>query len=251
MSEEQIQTPEEVTGAESPSEQTIPEAADTQDIDYKTKFSESSKEALRLLEVNKEKERLLAEKEVEIERLRVQAEASIGGNYAEKPEALYPGFDLLPEEEQKNLIAFTESIKKGVRDEIYKDPSISFAKQSFNEKRWNEAFETVATKYPELREQKGEFQKKYFNPENVPTNIDGILDDLSKVFLFDKAKDLGAQEAMQKAELLDIERAGGGDNTPKASRSLEDWHRMAQESPQKFASMAKEYNQDLASGRLK
>ena len=260
MEKEENQTPEveqtegteaEETAQETPTEESI--ETPQEDIDYKKKFSESTREAQRLLEQQKEKDRLLAEREKEIEELRKKAESSLDGNYADNSESLYPGFENLSEEEQRNLMAYTDSIKKRVQDDIYKDPSIAFAKESYNEKRWNEAFETVAEKFPELRESKDEFKKKYFKSDNVPTNIGEILEDLSKVYLFDKAKDIGAQEAMEKSSHIDIERTGGGDKTPKpaVSRSLEDWQRMAESNPREFARHSEDFKKDMESGKLK
>lgn len=239
------QTPEKGTETEGTTvETTITEQPTEPEIDYKKKFSESSKEALRLLDEVKAKEK-------EIEDLRKATEQS-GGNYTETTdEPLYPGFETLSDDEKRNLKAYTDSITKKVRDELYSDPSISFAKESFNEKRWNESFEKVANQFPELRESREEFKKQYFNPSNVPQNIDDILGQLSKVYLFDKARDMGAKEAIEKASHIEIERASGGDKTPKASRSLEDWHKLASSDPVKFAKLSKEYNEDLASGRLK
>lgn len=110
-------------------------------IDYKEKFSHSSSEALRLLDENRKKD-------AEIERLRGLAESSSGATYSNNSEALYPGFENLGEEEQKNVLAFTNTIKQNTLADIYKDPAIAFAKKSFNEQAWNEAFESTASEYP-------------------------------------------------------------------------------------------------------
>jgi len=218
------------------------------DIDYKTKFSESSKEALRLLEEKKKAE-------AEVERLKAlystkEPEKDPGTSYGNDTDGI-PGFDQLGEEEQKNLLAYTNSIKKQTLNEVYKDPALAFAKQSFNEKQWGDAFEQVATQYPELRESRDEFKQKYFNPNNVPQNIADILKDLAKVHLFDKAQDLGAKRAMEQNDRIEIERAKGGDKTPTATRSIEDWNRLATENPAKFAQLSKQFDEDMASGKLK
>lgn len=250
MSNEEIQTPDtgtevEVT-TENPTEAPIAEP----EVDYKEKFSQSSREALRLLDEAKEKERLLAEAQDEIDKLKT----SSGGHSTIQQEAeeLFPGFNILPEDEQQNLIAYTDSIQRNTLSKVYKDPAIAFAKQTYNEKRWQDAFNSVSEKYPELKQNKDEFKQKYFNAGNVPDNIDSILEDLSKVYLFDKAKDLGAQEAAEKNSHIEIERANGGDKTPQtSSRSLEDWTRMAEENPAQFAKMAPQFREDLQSGKLK
>lgn len=212
------------------------------DIDYKTKFSESSREALRLLEESRAKD-------AEIERLKNLAES--GANYSNNPEPLYPGFEDLGEDEKKNLLAYTNTIKANTLSEVYKDPAIAFAKKSYNEQVWNEAFEATATEYPALRETREEFKAKYFKADNVPSNIKDILKDVAKIHLFDRAQDMGAARAVEQANRIDIERAGGGDKTPKATRSLEDYQKLAESNPAEFAKQSKQFNEDLASGKLK
>jgi hypothetical protein len=96
-----------------------------------------------------------------------------------------------------------------------------------------------------------EFKTKHFNKDNVPSNIKEIMTQLAKSELFDKAKDLGSKEAQEQASTrIDIERAGGGDKSPKTVRSIEDWHKLAQDNPAKFAKMSSEYNSDMESGKL-
>lgn len=211
-------------------------------IDYKEKFSQSSSEANRLLQENKDKD-------AEIERLRKIAEG--GASNGNNSEPLYPGFENLDEDAQKNLIAYTDGIKKSTLEEVYKDPAIALAKQSYNERVWSEAFEQVATDVPELKDKKEEFKSKYFNPNNVPTNIKDLMGDLAKVFLFDHAKQIGAKEAIEQQNRIDVERANAGDKTPTATRSLEDWSRLQQSNPAEFAKHSKQFNEDLASGKLK
>lgn len=222
-----------------------PTEAETEpEVDYKVKFSESSKEALRLLEEKKAKD-------AEIERLRQELEAkqNIGANDSE---ALYPGFDMLSDDERKNLIAYTDSIKKQTLNEVYKDPALAFAKQSYNENKWERAFEQIASELPEIRDSKDEFKSKYFKKDvSVPDNITDILKDLSKAHLFDKARDLGMKDALAQTKRIDIERQSGGEKTPKATRSLEDWYKMAQNNPGEFAKQSKQFNEDMASGKLK
>ena len=208
-------------------------------IDYQTKFSESSKEALRLYEENKAKD-------AEIERLRQLAEQGTSPT-----NDLYPGFETLDEEAQANLIAYTDMVTKRTMESVYKDPAISFARTTYNESKFDKAFAEVASKYPDLNSSKDEFKAKYFNANNTPDNIATILEDVAKIHLFDKARDIGAKEEQQKANRIDLERTTGGEKAPTSSRSLEDWQRMAQENPAKFAQHSKEYNADLASGKLR
>lgn len=220
------------------SETTVnPTTEAVQEIDYRTKFSESAKEAQRLYEENKALQARLAET----------------GTHSQEEtprESLYPGFEELDPDAQRNIMAYTQSIEQRVKQGIYNDPAISYAKQTYNERKWNEAFEKVSSQYPELATSKDEFKSKYFQPNNVPENIENILQDVSKIYLFDKAKELGAEEQRQKANRIDMERSTGGDKTPQASRTLEDWQRMAQ-NPAEFAKHSKEYQADLESGKLK
>lgn len=224
-----------------------PEQAEA-DVDYKKKFSESSKEALKLLEEKKALEAKLEAERAERERLATQG-ASYGNNSEDN---LYPGFENLDREEQERLISYTNSIKKKALEDLYKDPAIADAKDAYNERKWEQAFDEVSYEFPELKDNKDDFKSKYYKSSNVPENIKDIIKDLSKIYLFDKARDLGAKEAAEKLARIDIERANGGDKTPtSSSRSLEDWNRMAQENPAQFARLAKQFNEDLASGKLK
>lgn len=207
-----------------------------QEIDYKTKFAESSKEAIRLYEENK--------------RLAEELEAKGKAPEMEQPASdLYPGFEELDPEAQANLIAYTDIVTRRTVESVYKDPAISFAKTTYNETKFDRALAEVVSKYPDLN--KEEFKAKVFNPNNVPDNIGDIMEDLAKIHLFDKAKELGAKEEQEKANRIDLERTTGGDTAPSVSRTLEDWHRMAMENPAEFAKLSKQYNEDLTSGKLK
>jgi hypothetical protein len=217
---------------------TIPDG--TPDIDYKEKFKHSSQEAIRLAK--------------EVERLEREKAAGLSPTpTADVPiENLYPGFENLGPDEQKNLLDFTNVVTNKAREDLYKDPAIAFARETFNGNKWEAAFAEVSAKFPELAKSKNEFKSKYFNPKNnVPDNIGSILEDLAKVHLFDKAKEIGAQQERDNADRIDLERNTGGDKTPPTKRSLSDWQRMAQENPGKFASLQKEYQADLASGHLR
>lgn len=218
--------------------------------DYKVKFSESSRENQRIMDENSKKDQILVEKEAEIERLR-QLNVGTGANYGSDQGAIFPGFEDLGDEEKKNLINYTNGIRDQVRTELHKDPAIAFAKESYNERKFDDAFEIVSQEYPDLKESKTEFKSKYFNKSNVPENIKDIMKDLSKVYLFDKAKDLGAKEAIAQSERIEVERTNGGDKLPVQDRSLEDWHRLSVENPAKFAAESKKFNESLASGKLK
>lgn len=214
-------------------------------VDYQKKFSESSREAQRLLEEKKKLEAELSEKDRLLSEKGSQEIAP--GEITE----LYPGFEQLEPEAQENLIKFTQNITRKAQAEILKDPAIAYSRNVYSEKRWDDAFESIAQKYPELKENKDDFKVKYYKPGSVPNNIENILEDVSKIYLFDKAKDIGAREAKAKEDRIELERATGGDKAPVATRDLSDWQRMAQENPAKFAKLSKEFQSDVQSGKLK
>lgn len=216
-------------------------------IDYEKKFSESSKEAQRLFRENQEKDRLIAELQAKKDPL-LDSKTDL-----DDAEILYPGFEELDEDAQRNLLAYTETVTKRAREQILQDPAISFARLAYNEKKFNDAFDAVSSmpEYSALKDSKEDFKSKYFNPNNVPENIETILTDVAKIYLFDRAKEIGAEQERIKAERIDLERGTGGDKEPPQSRTLEEWNRMAQENPAKFAKLSKEFNADMEAGKLK
>lgn len=217
-------------------EQVVPQEV-APEVDYKTKFSESAKEAQRLYAENQE-----------LRSMDRQAETQPDAAYG--MDNLYPGFENLGADEQRNLVDYTNEITKRAKAEIYKDPAIAFAKSSYNTKVWDDAFANVSTKYPELVASKDEFKAKYFHVNNVPANIESILEDVAKMHLFDQAKSIGAKEESEKLNRMETERTTSGGTSTPTSRTLEDWARMGQENPAKFAKMASEYHKDLASGKI-
>lgn len=207
-------------------------------IDYKTKFSESAREAQRLFEENK----LLKEQQA--------LKDNVSQGASQTTDNLYPGFEDLDEDAKNNLIAYTEAVKRGTLTEVYKDPAIAFARKQYNEQVWDSAFNRTVSQFPELAETKEEFKNKYFNVNNVPENIEAILLDIAKIHLFDKAKDIGAKETAERNGRVDTERTTAGKKDSQSKRSLEDWNRMAQENPAMFAQHSKEYQADLDSGKI-
>lgn len=197
------------------------------DIDYKTKFSESSKEALRIREENIR----LAN---EIEELRNRPEPN-GGNYTDNSEQIIPGFDHLSDEEQKNLLAYTDSIKQATLKEVYKNPAIANATKQYNESVWDSAFAEVSSTIPELAKIKDEFKANHFDSNNVPSNVKDLMSKAAKIYLYDNAEKIGIQKGIEQAGRLDIERANGGDKTPTTERTTEDWEQLRYSNPVKFA----------------
>lgn len=206
------------------------------------KFSNSAREAQRLYEENK---RMKAE--LELKDTSVQETVQSTDN-------LYPGFENLDEESQANLRAYSNAItskaSKDVEERIKSNPAIAFAMKQYADNRFNGALEKTIEKYPELAESKEEFKAKYYNPANVPENIESILGDLAKIHLFDKAKTIGEKEAEEKSKRFDLERNTSGTRETTVKRSLDDWNRMARENPVKFAKLANEFDEDMKSGRI-
>ena len=182
------------------------------------------------------------------------AELESAGNLPNTPvdtDVLYPGFEDLDDDAQESLTAYTNAVTNKAKEEISKDPAIVFARQTYNENKWETGFNETAAKYPELQEAKDDFKTQYFNSSNVPDNIGDILETMAKSYLFDKARDIGAEEGKIAAERVQLEDTTGGDKSPSVHRSLSDWSRLARENPAKFALQKKEYEADLASGKLK
>lgn len=216
-------------------------------VDYREKFVQSAKGAQALLDEKKKLEARVAELEAN------QAAGTPSGlpTHSTDTEILYPGFENLDPEAQENLLKYTHAVTTKAKQEILKDPAIAFAQKTYNENKWDTAFSETVAQFPELAAAKGDFKAKFFNPKNVPDNISEILTTMAKSYLFDKARDLGAEEGRQVAERVQLEEPTGGDKTPSVHRSLADWQRLAQQNPAKFAAMKKEYEADLASGKLK
>jgi hypothetical protein len=199
------------------------------DIDYKKKFSESSKEALRIL-----KENIRLANELESLRNSTTTDSN-GATYSDNTEQIIPGFDMMTEDEQKNLLAYTDSIKRSTLDAIYKDPAIADAKKKYNENVWESSFNEVSTKFPKLKELKEQFKTEYFRPNQNPSNLEELMTKGAKEFLYDHVEEIAVRKAQEKADRIDTERSNGGDKIPSPERSDEDWFRLSQDNPVKFA----------------
>lgn len=218
-------------------------------IDYEVKFKESSKEALRLLDVQKEKD-------AEIERLRIENEElqnrqGSGNVFEPTADNPFPGFEDLDDVAKAQFINYTKGVVNKATQEIIKDPAIAFAKKQFNTQRWEAALNNAILKYPKLAESKDEFRTKYFDVNNVPENIDNILIDVAKIHLFDSSMEIGAKNQDEINEnRIELERNTSGPKEPPVRRSLEDWQRMQRENPEQFRKLSKEFNDDMASGKI-
>ena len=225
----------------------IPAVVEVPAIDYEKKFSESSKEALRLLDVQKEKD-------AEIERLRIENELLAQGQgpnqFGQNIDNPFPGFEDLDDNAKAQFLNYTKGVITKATEGINKDPAIAFARKQYNTNKWEAALNNAIVKYPKLAESKDEFRTKYFDVNNVPENIDNILVDVAKIHLFDSSMEIGAKDEADKNTRIEIERNTAGPKETKVNRSLEDWTRMQQEEPQKFLSLAKEFNADMESGKI-
>jgi hypothetical protein len=168
------------------------------------KFTESAKEANRLLERNKELEEKLAQ---------------AGENSLEKDLSVrYPDWDLMTESE-KILAKNQERIDKQLAELA-------------EEKAWDKNFTKVRSKYSKLADKENEF-KEFCNrhPKGVDTET------LAKSFLFDDKTPVKEETKERKG----LERPTAGPNkisTP--GMTLEDIKRLREEQPKLYAKMLKE-----------
>lgn len=210
------------------------------------KFKASAKGAQDLLASNKAKDARIAE----LEALNNPA------NDNSASDTLYEGFEHLPEEERKNVLGLTNAIKDQVKSEITDTPVFQEHAQRVNETKFDTAFNMVAAAYPELMDKQKEFKAKYFQPNNVPDNIEQLIEDMAKIFLYDTAHNRGVEEGIEKANHVDdalrTDGGSGGENlSGNTHKSLLEWDTLRRTNPAKFASLAQQYDEDMASGKLK
>lgn len=215
-------------------------------VDYRAKFIESSKGAHALLEQKKELERKLAEKEPA-----TGIPQELPNYSTEDSPNLYPGFEELDADAQKNLMAYTDAITNRTIKSVNSDPAIAFSRKMYNENQWEAAFNAATVEFPDLSKAKADFKSKYFNPNNVPNNMSEIMQDLAKIYLFDKAREIGAEQGAEIAQRVQFEEPTGGPKDAPAQRSLEEWNRVAQQNPAEFAKLKTQFDADMASGKLK
>lgn len=164
-------------------------------------------------------------------------------------EKAIPNFDLLDPDTQGNLRGIFRALENRVFSKLNSDPGVAFARQSYNEKKWDAAFDAVAPQFGEdLIKNKADFKSKYFQANNVPDNIEEILTQLAKAYLFDSAKEAGAAEERQRGQQIDLERGNGGPKAPTSGMTIDDWEHLRLTKPKVFAARAKEYEAWLAAG---
>lgn len=226
-----------------------PGSTDHQEKDadfWKAKFSDSTRGAQDLLRQNKEKDAL-------IEELKAQSEKNGNGN---KSDNLYEGFSHLPDDERKNLLEYTNSLKESVKRELMNDPQFAKQRQQGNIAQWEAAFNRVASAYPEINDHKDNF-KQYinYNPDKeVPANIDNTLETLVKSFLYEQGSSQTNNTPEEHKHLDDELRthggSGGENNGHTLWKSLEEWEYLAKHNPAKFAELKPKFDEDMASGKL-
>ena len=247
--EVEVNTPEgtPATGAEqTETGKTEQPKHDVETVDYRQKFIDSSKGVNTLLEQNKTLERELAE----ARKNHSAGNTNLPNHSNEQPENFYPGFEELDSSEKDRVNAFANAIQKKTLETVNSNPALAYSQKQYNESRWEEAFNIVSTEHPELKDIKSDFKSKYFHPNHVPDNIEDIMKTMAKAELFDKARAIGASEAAEVAQRVQLEDPTGGDNEVSTSRSLAEWQEIAK-NPARFASMKSQYDADIASGKLK
>lgn len=165
-------------------------------------------------------------------------------------ESAIPNFELLDPDTQDHLRAIFGAMSAKLEKRLNSDPGVAFARQTFAEQQWERAFEAVAPKFgTDLTSRKADFKAKYYNGGSVPPNIESILAELAKGYLYDVAREHGAQEERDRAGRIDLER-GGGPKEPSSTMTVDDWERLRQTNPQAFAARAAEFRQAMNTGQL-
>lgn len=165
-----------------------------------------------------------------------------------------PNFENFDEDTKNSLVGIFNMLDKRAQDRISKDPGVQHGRKIAAEKAWDDAFSSVSSNPlfgAELTSRKADFKAKYFNPGNVPANIEEILTDLAKGYLFDVSRDIGRKEGEENAGRFDLHRTHGGPKTDTSAMTIDDWEELRLKNPQEFARRGKEYNEALKSGKLK
>lgn len=219
MVEETTQTPIENdanltsqgTEGETTPQETLPvaEGSPAPGIDYKEKFSESKREALRIREEAKEKDRKIAELEAKLNN-ETPSDTELSGKY--------PDWEF-KEEDEKMRIRNEESREKRLR-------------QLEEKIAWDNDYNKILKKYPQLADSEEEFKDEaYKYPKSTS------LDIIAKSFLFDRN---GAEHTNTTPARPGLESKSGGPKAPLSTGpTLEDITRLRKEEPQKYAEMVR------------
>lgn len=166
-------------------------------------------------------------------------------------EAQFANFDELDDDTQSTLRTIFNTNLKNTHKILDNDPAIRFARENFNEKKWEDGFNEVIASNPDFKrllDRKSEFKAQHFQKNNVPDNISDILTQLAKIFLYDNVKADGVEEGKILAERMTTNKASGGDKVNNIGRTLDQWEEMRLKNPQKFASLSKEYKEQRNRG---
>lgn len=203
----------------------------------------------------------LAEKEAELEALKKSPApaptkteidaAAANAETLEQFEQSIPNFDILDPDTQANLRGIFRGVDAKIRGALSNDPGVAFARQTYNENKWETAFNSILPQFGEpLAKAKADFKSKYFQPNNVPDNITELLITFAKSYLFDHAKEAGAQEERDKAARIDPLRGNGGPKEPTSGMTIDDWEHLRTTNPKAFAARSAEYNAQVEAGQL-
>lgn len=164
-----------------------------------------------------------------------------------------PNFEFLDEDQQKSLYGVFNHIKTQLVQQISQDPGVQHGRRVVAEKTWDDAFDAAA-KNPlfgnELAQKKADFKARYYNPQNVPGNIEEIITELAKGYLFETAREIGRKEIQEEEGRIEPLRQTGGPGNGGSKMTINDWHLLQQKNPQEFARRSKEYNAQLKAGEL-
>lgn len=162
-----------------------------------------------------------------------------------------PDFDLLDDSTQANLRAIFQAMDRRLQKNLDNDPGVKLARQTFAAQKWDESFNRIAPAFgTRLTEKREDFRARYFQANNVPDNIDEILTQLGKSYLYDQALEDGAAQERERNERIDPLRGTGGPKTPVSGMTIDDWERLRKTNPKAFAARSKEFDEQMASGQL-
>lgn len=195
------QTPTPVATLTTEEEQELKELREIKASTGFKKFTESAKEANRLLERNKELEEKLAE----------ASESSLEKDVSIR----YPDWDLMTESEKilaKNQERIDKQLTELARDKV-----------------WDKDFSQMQKKYPKLAEKENEFKDFCSKYKNIDAET------LAKSFLFEETpvKEVKERKGLEKP-------TAGPNKTSIPGMSLEDIKRLREEQPKLYVKLLRE-----------
>lgn len=228
------ETPEEGLEGEGTPEKTPPEGKEStpaegeKDIDYKKRYADSSREATRLSEENKDLK-------TQIEGLSNRPTPPIEAPSEQELSEIVPNWDLMSPTEQ--------SLQK---EQVILKRELSVIKKTLGstsgQLKWEKDFSELAEKeeFIPLLTQKKEFNR--FCEQNSGAKIEV----LARSFLFNDAKTIGAKEEKVKLERKGLETGSGGPKAPAKQTEL-----TPEEEDKLRTTNPKEYKRLLKKGIIK